>query len=182
MDRGFPGAQQVLQEANPPCRGSFPSDLQCAAGDTKNMPGCMERLPLREEDQAKMIFLTPWGTYHYRTTPQGFVVAGDAYTARYDDIVADMRKCVDDSILWAEGMEGMFSQTCEYISHCARAGVTFNIDKFVFGAREGEFVGFWLDQTSVRPTKLVSRWKVVKNIENMKEALKIRSLLPKRVK
>ena len=113
-------------------------------------------VPLKEEDRSKTTFITPWGRYRYRTAPQGFLAAGDAYTARYDRIIADfkdVKKCVDDSILWANTLEEIFSHTCKYISHCAEAGISFNPSKFRFGADEVEFLGFQLTKEGVQPTE-----------------------------
>ena len=83
------------------------------------------------------------------------MAAGDAYTARYDRIIEefkDVKKCVDDSILWAETLEDIFHHTCRYISHCAGAGISFNPSKFRFGAEEVEFLGFMITKEGVRPT------------------------------
>ena len=113
-------------------------------------------VPLKEEDRSKTTFITPWGRYRYRTAPQGFLAAGDAYTARYDRIIADfkdVKKCVDDSILWADTLEEIFSHTCKYISHCAAAGISFNPTKFRFGAEEVEFLGFQITKDGVQPTE-----------------------------
>ena len=64
-----------------------------------------------------------------------------------------MKKCVDDSILWAKDLEGIFHHTCKYISHCAEAGISFNSSKFRFGAEEVEFLGFQLTKDGVQPTE-----------------------------
>ena len=60
-------------------------------------------VPIAPEDRHLTTFLTPWGKFRYLTTPQGFISAGDGYTDRTDRIIADfpnVKKCVDDSILW----------------------------------------------------------------------------------
>ena len=113
-------------------------------------------VPLAEKDRSKTTFLTPWGRYRYKTAPQGFLAAGDAYTARYDRIIEgfkDMKKCVDDSILWSRTLEDIFHHTCKYISHCAGAGISFNPSKFRFGMEEVEFVGFKITKNGVQPTE-----------------------------
>ena len=56
-------------------------------------------------------FITTWGRYTYLTMPQGYKAAGDAYTERFDGIVAGVRnkvKCVDDSLLWGETVEEIY--------------------------------------------------------------------------
>ena len=49
-------------------------------------------------------------------------------------------------------MEDIFHKTCAYISLCSDAGITFNPDKFIFGQKEVEFLGFHLSEDGVRPS------------------------------
>ena len=59
-------------------------------------------VPLAEEDRHLTTFITEWGRYRYRVAPQGFVASGDAYNARYDQIIEDIQiktKCVDNAML-----------------------------------------------------------------------------------
>ena len=74
------------------------------------------------------IFITPWGRYRYRTVPQGFLSAGDAYTHRMDlaSDFPDSNRCVDDSIIWYDDISTNFSRTCRYLSQCAAGGCVFN--------------------------------------------------------
>ena len=110
---------------------------------------------LAEEDRHLTTFLTPWGRYWYKNLPQGFLAAGDAYTARYDEITKDfnqMEKCVDDTLLWDRTLEENFKRTCEYLTHCNARGITFNEDKFKFGRKEVEYLGFIITEDSVKPS------------------------------
>ena len=88
-------------------------------------------------------FITPWGRYRYKTTPQGYLAAGDAYTERFDRIIADIpnkTKCVDDTIMWANSIEESFYDTCRFLTLCSQNGIVFNREKFVFCKDEVEFV------------------------------------------
>ena len=88
-------------------------------------------IPLRKEDQHLTTFITPWGRYRYRSLPQGFLAAG--YTARYDLITRDFKdyeRCIDDTVLWSNTIEGCFMRTCEYLSLCTGAGILFSKKKF----------------------------------------------------
>ena len=70
-------------------------------------------VPISEEDRHLTTFITPWGRYCYKTAPQGYIASGDAYTRRYNEIVADIpskTKCVDDVLLWADSIEESFSK------------------------------------------------------------------------
>ena len=37
-------------------------------------------VPLHADDRHYTTFITPWGLYHYRTAPQGYIASGDGYS------------------------------------------------------------------------------------------------------
>ena len=111
-------------------------------------------VPIREEDRHVTTFVTPWGRFRYRTTPQGFLAAMDAYNHRFDLVTRDFKdkkRCVDDSILWGDTIEDTFLRTCEYLTLTGRAGIIMNPEKFVFCRRKLEFLGFELTEDGVEP-------------------------------
>ena len=113
-------------------------------------------VPLLEADRHLTAFLTPWGRYEYCNLPQGHMAAGDAYTARYDAITVGferMERCIDDTIMWDDSVEANFHRVCAYLTHCSRQGITFNEEKFAFGRKEIEFLGFIITEDSVKPSK-----------------------------
>ena len=96
-------------------------------------------------------FNTPWGWYRYKTTPQGYLGASDAYTERFDKIISlveNKTKCVDDSLLWSSSVEECFYQTCRFLSLCSANGVVFNLQ---FCQDEVEFAGFLIGPDYVKP-------------------------------
>ncbi|CAG2222072.1 unnamed protein product [Mytilus edulis] len=111
-------------------------------------------VPIPEEDRHLTTFITPWGRYRYKTAPQGYIASGDAYTRRYDEIVADIpnkTKCVDDVLLWADSIEESFFQAVQWLDICGRHGITLNPEKFIFGQDIVEFAGFEITSNTVRP-------------------------------
>ena len=111
-------------------------------------------VPLAEEDRHFTTFLTPWGRFRYKTCPQGFLASGDAFNARYDEIVSDFKdktKCIDDTLLWSSNLEESFYRTCEYLTLCSNSGIIFNKKKFQFGQEEVNFLGFNITMDSIRP-------------------------------
>ena len=109
-------------------------------------------------------FITPWGRYRYKTAPQGYLAAGDAYTERFDRIIADIQdktKCVDDTVLWSKTVEASFFDTCQFLSRCSKNGVVFNKDKFQFCKDEVEFAGFLIGKDYVKPAP-----KILESIRN----------------
>ena len=103
-------------------------------------------------------FIKPWGRYRYRSTPQGYVSTGGAFTYRFHEIVAHIpnkTNCIVDTLLWAENIEEAFWQAVEWLDTCGRNGITQNPDKFVFGKDTVEFAGFEITTTAVRPCSKV---------------------------
>ena len=120
-------------------------------------------------------FITPWGRYRYKTTPQGYLAAGDAYTERFDRIIADVKnktKCVDDAILWSNSIQESFLQTCEFLTLCSKNGVVFNKKKFQFCRDEVEFAGFSIGKNTVKPSEKILEsikdFPVPKNISDVR--------------
>ena len=116
-------------------------------------------VPIRPEDRHLTTFITPWGRYRYRSTPQGYIAAGDGYTRRYDEIVSHIpnkTKCIDDALLWADTLEESFYQTVKWLDICGRHGITLNPKKFTFGEDTVEFAGFQIGLNDVKPAKHLS--------------------------
>ena len=93
---GKPRRVVDLQKLNQAClRQTHPTKapfLQCMAVPPNTTKTVLDAwngyhsVQLQEEDQHLTTFLTPWGRYKYCNLPQGHMAAGDAYTARYDEI------------------------------------------------------------------------------------------------
>ena len=120
-------------------------------------------------------FITPWGRYRYKTAPQGYLAAGDAYTERFDRIIADTpnkTKCVDDTVLWSDTVEECFYNTCEFLTKCSRNGIVFNREKFQFCQDEVEFAGFMIGKDYVKPApkilESIKDFPVPKNIAEIR--------------
>ena len=106
------------------------------------------------DDRHLTTFITPWGRYRYKVGPQGYAVTGDAYTRRFDAIVADVPRkvqCVDDSCLWDTDIEQAFFHAVDWIHACATNGVTLNPKKFTFAKDTVQFAGFEVTPENVRP-------------------------------
>ena len=111
-------------------------------------------VPIKEEDRHFTTFITPWGRFRYRTTPQGFLAAQDAYNHRFDLVTRDFKhkkRCVDDSIVWGYTIEEIFFRTCEYLTITGAAGIIMNPEKFIFAKKELEFLGFRLTTDGIEP-------------------------------
>ena len=139
--------ESPFQQASAIPKNTYKTVLDCWNG--------YHSIPLEEADRKYTQFLTPWGAYRYKVAPQGFKASGDGYTARYDEIVKDVKnykKTVDDTCLWENTLKENYLSTCRYITLCSERGVIFNPEKFQFGSKKVDFVGFVVDEESIRPS------------------------------
>ena len=110
---------------------------------------------LEESDRPLTTFITPYGRYRYKTCPQGFISAGDAFTHRMQEIIKDfprLKKCIDDNLIYDKDIATNFFRVCEFLSTCSSQGCVFNPGKFQFGEQSVKFLGFQVTSDSIRPT------------------------------
>ena len=116
------------------------------------------------------MFLTDQGMYQYKRMPMGDHVSMDAYNYMYDKVtkgVADMKRCVDDSLLYSNTLEKAFHQTAEYLILTGENGILKNPKKFQFGGKEAEWSGFLITSDSVKP--LAKHTNAMKTFPNLKK-------------
>ena len=109
---------------------------------------------LDKNDRHYTTFITPRGRFRYCVAPQGYISSGDAYTRRYDELVADIPnkvKCVDDALIYSNSLEQAFWDTIDWLDLCGHNGITLNPTKFVFAKPEVEFAGFQISLNTVKP-------------------------------
>ena len=109
-------------------------------------------VPLRAEDRNYTTFITPWGRYRYKVAPQGFLASGDAYSRRFDEIIADMErktKCVDDTLMWDKDLSDHWWRMIDFIALLGENGVVLNRQKFQFAQTSVNFAGFHISEHSI---------------------------------
>lgn len=111
-------------------------------------------IEIRPADRHTTTFITAEGRFRYKRAPMGFVASQDAYTQRYDTIIADVvrkTKCVDDTLLWDDDVEQHWWRIIDYLALAGSNGVILNPGKFQFSSREVNFAGFQINNHEVRP-------------------------------
>ena len=91
-------------------------------------------ISLHKDDYHLTTFITPWGRYHYKTAPQGYIASGDGFSRRFDEIVSHVpnkTKCVNDTLLWLDNLSDSFTQAVNWLDLCGCHGIILNPDKFV---------------------------------------------------
>ena len=133
-------------------------------------------IKLHKSDHHLTTFITPWGRYRYTRCPQGYIASGDAYTRRYDAIIADVKnkvKCIDDTLLWADSIEESYFQIVDYLKLCGRNGIILNPKKFKFAKETVEFAGFKISRESIAP--IPTFLKAIENFPKPQSITDIRS-------
>ena len=102
---------------------------------------------LAKEDRHLTTFITEWGRYCYCIAPQGYVASGDAYNARYDDIIADIKrktKCVDDAMIWDgdNELEEHWWRALDYLTLEDENGITLTPNKLSVLPKSGSICRF----------------------------------------
>ena len=126
------------------------------------------------ESRHKTTFITEFGRYWYLPAPQGWSGSRDAFTRRFDEITTgtkDVARCVDNSCLWAATIVASFWLVVNYIDVCARNGVIFNPEKFIFGEDTVDFAGYTVTKDSIKPTT-----KMLKAIEEFPTPTSIKGI------
>ena len=111
-------------------------------------------VPLRESDRHLTTFITPFGRWRYRTTPQGFVGSGDGYNRRFDAILSDFERkerVTDDTIHYDTDLQDHWWRTIQYLIRIGQSGIVLNPDKFQFACKTVDFAGFRISDTFIEP-------------------------------
>ena len=92
-------------------------------------------VPLRESDKHLTTFITPYGRWRYRATPQSFSGSGDGYNRRFDQILSDFvrkERVTDDVLHHDTSLEEHWWKTLEILTIAGRSGITMNPDKTTY--------------------------------------------------
>ena len=65
--------------------------------------------------------------------------------------VRDVRRVIDDTLLYAKDMEGAFKQVAEYLTLVGKNGIVLNSDKFSFGEDTVDWAGIRIGNDKVKP-------------------------------
>ena len=80
----------------------------------------------------------------------------DAYNARFENVIKEVEyvkrcRCMDDSLLYSNTLEGAFHQNAKYLTLMGENGILQNPGKFEFGKKDIEWAGFLITSHSVKP-------------------------------
>ena len=127
--------QSSLSTRNTPCQAILSASPCNPQGTWKSVTDAWNghhSVPIHEVDCHLTTFITLWGRFHYRVVPHRFKASGDGYTRHFDEIIQDIlriTKCVDDSALCDESLEGHWWRMIDFIELLGHHGIVLNTNK-----------------------------------------------------
>jgi hypothetical protein len=101
---------------------------------------------LRNEDEEKTSFITPFGTYCYLRMPEGLKNVGPTFCTMTKDILKDQMQrnvftYVDDIVVASRKKASQIQDLAETFANMRKAQLKLNSEKCVFHVRKGKVLG-----------------------------------------
>ena len=126
------------------------------------------QIKMKESDQIKTSFTTPYGNYCYVTMPFGLKNAGSTYQRCMQQcldkqIGRNIDVYVDDIAVMSKKRGDLIADLSETFANLREYQMKLNLEKCVFGVPAGKLLGFIVSQRGIEfnPEKI----KVIQNIE-----------------
>jgi hypothetical protein len=121
------------------------------------------QIALKEDDQIKTAFITPYGTYAYKTMSFGLKNAGATYQRAIQMCFADqlhrnIEAYVDDVVIKTRDSDDLIADLEETFSSLHRFWWKLNPTKCVFGVPSGKLLGFIISNQVIKanPMKITA--------------------------
>jgi hypothetical protein len=121
------------------------------------------QIVLKEEDQIKTVFITPFGTYAYKTMSFGLKNAGATYQRVIQMCFADQQHrnvetYMDDVVIKTKNPDDLIADLEETFSSLRRFRWKLNPTKCVFGVPSGKLLGFIVSNRGIEanPVKITT--------------------------
>jgi hypothetical protein len=122
---------------------------------------------VKEDDQLKTAFTTPWGTYKYLRMPFGLTNAGATFQRAMDYAFRDLiRKLIE---IYQDDLTAIFKKREQHIKHLRTIfqrrreyGISLNPKKSIFGVDKGKLLGHNIskDGITIDPAKVEAIKKI----------------------
>ena len=133
------------------------------------------QVALDKESQLKTAFMTPFGRHVYKRLPMGLNSANDVFTLQYGNAVdesTDHKRATEDTLIYARSTAELITKTRKFFQACHENGITLNLKKVQWDAKEVTFAGFLLTDQGYEPdpslAKALSEFPHPKSITDMR--------------
>jgi hypothetical protein len=121
------------------------------------------KIALKEEDQIKTVFITPYGTYAYKTMSFGLKNAGATYQRAIqmcfdDQLYRNVEAYVDDVVIKTRNSDDLIADLEETFISLRRFRWKLNPTKCIFGVPSGKLLGFIISNQGIEanPMKITA--------------------------
>lgn len=131
---------------------------------------------MREQDQSKTSFITPFGAYCYKLMPFGLKNAGATYqraiqTCLREQIGRNAKAYINDVVVKTKEPDSLIEDLQETFDNLKKWGWKLNPTKCIFGVPSGQLLGFLVSIRGIEAST-----KQVKAILNIKPPEKIKDV------
>jgi hypothetical protein len=168
---GLPRIDQVVDSM----AGCVLCFLDCYSG--------YHQIALKEEDQIKTAFITPYGTYAYKTMSFGLKNAGATYQRAIQMCFADqlhqnVEAYVDDMVIKTRNSDNLIADLEEMFNSLRRFRWKLNPTKCIFGVPSGKLLGFIVSNQGIKanPVKIMAITDmeapaIIKDVQKIRECM-----------
>lgn len=134
------------------------------------------QVKVKEEEQYKTIFTTPWGTYVYVRMPFGLTNAGATFQRAMDVAFGDFIDIImviyqDDITTYSKKAEDHCKHLEKIFKRALEYGVSLNPKKCHFGVTEGKILGYIVSKEGFRidleRIEAIDRVQIPKNVKGI---------------
>jgi hypothetical protein len=142
---GLPRIDQVVDSMT---RCRLLSFLDCYFG--------YHQIPLKEEDQIKTSFITPFGMFFYKSMPFKLKSIGATYQrgiqrCLHSQLGRNAKAYIDDMVIKTREDEGLISDLVETFDNLRKFKMKLNPDKCTFGVPSGKLLRYMVSHHVIDP-------------------------------
>jgi hypothetical protein len=113
---------------------------------------------MKEEDKANTIFITPFGMYCFIRMPKGPKNAGSTFSRLTKRVLEsqvghNIFTYLVDIVVASKNKEDHLADLTEMFANMRDARLRLNLEKCVFGVRQGKYLATWCRTEGSRPTQ-----------------------------
>jgi hypothetical protein len=114
------------------------------------------QIPIKEEDQIKTSFITPFGGFCYTTMSFGLKSAGVTYQrgiqrCLHTQLGRNAKVYIDDVVVKTRDDEGIISDLAETFDNLRKFKMKLNPEKCTFSTPSGKLLGYMVSQCGICP-------------------------------
>jgi hypothetical protein len=137
------------------------------------------QIPLKEEDQIKTSFITPFGAFCYTTMSFGLKCAGATYQwgiqrCLHSQVGCNIEVYVDDVVIETQEDKGLISDLLDTFNNLRKFKMKMNTEKCTFGVPSGKLLGYMVSHRGINPNlEKVSAITKMKPFESLHDIQKL---------